>query len=137
MSFKFYLHLSLLFHIKEYLSFKKKLEETGLIFVCRGSALIVFTFLKMSETHLLENFKWKSTTIVKFQVYTNSSLKNQLVRRNFWSIYFRVNVSYNLFCRKPLGGCFQCFMYLLFVSFRILQIELKEFDRLIINRTSC
>ena len=73
-SFKFYLHLSFLFYI----------------FVCRRSAVIVFTFLKMFETHMFENFLWKSLAIIKLQAYTNSSLKNQLIQRYFWSICFRL-----------------------------------------------
>ena len=59
LSFKFSLHLSFLFQI----------------FVCRSSAVAVFTFLKMFDTHMFENFLWKSSAIVKLQVYTNSSLK--------------------------------------------------------------
>ena len=95
-------------------------------------------FHKMFETKMLEKFMRKSSAIVKLQVFTNSSLKNQLVLRYFWSIYFRVNVSYlNLFCRKLLSGSFRCFMYLLFVSFWILQIEREEFDRLITSVRSC
>ena len=39
--------------------------------------------LKMFEAHMLENFLWKSSAVVKLQVYTNSFLKNhQLVHRN-------------------------------------------------------
>ena len=38
-SFKFYLHLTLLFHTKDYLSLKK---EIGLVWVCRSSAVVVF-----------------------------------------------------------------------------------------------
>ena len=57
MSYKFYLHVSFLFHI----------------LVCRSSAVIVFTFFKKFETHMFENFLWKSSAIVKLQVYTNSS----------------------------------------------------------------
>ena len=30
-----------------------------------------------------ENFQWKSSATVKLQVYANSSLRNQLLRRNF------------------------------------------------------
>ena len=73
----------------------------ALIFVCRSSAVIVFTFLNMFETHMFENFLWESSAIL--QVYTNSFLKNQLVYRYFWSIHFKVRVSQNLFCRRPLS----------------------------------
>ena len=45
---------------------------------------------------MLENFLWKSSVIVKLQVHTNSSLKNQVVRRNFEAfilgIYFAENL---------------------------------------------
>ena len=42
---------------------------------------------------MFENFLWKSSAIVKLQVYTNSSLKSQLAHKYFWSIYIKVNVS--------------------------------------------
>ena len=40
-------------------------------------------FLKMFETKMLVNLLWKSFAVVKLQIYTNSSLKYQLVRRYF------------------------------------------------------
>ena len=52
------------------------------IFVCRSSALIVFTCLKMFETHMFENFLRKSSAIVKLQVYQFFP-KNQMVHRCF------------------------------------------------------
>ena len=36
---------------------------------------------------MFEKFLWKSLAIVKMQVYTNSSPKNQLIHSYFWSIY--------------------------------------------------
>ena len=60
--------------------------------VCE-SAINHHKFLKMSETKMLGNFPWKISVKVKLQVYTNFSLKKQLVQRYFWSIYVRVKVS--------------------------------------------
>ena len=52
------------------------------IFVCRSSAVIVLTCLKMFETCMFENCLWKSLAIVKLQVY-QIFRKNQLVHRCF------------------------------------------------------
>ena len=47
----------------------------------------------MFEVHMLENFLWKSSTIVKLEVYTSSPLKNQLVRRNFEAFILKVTIN--------------------------------------------
>ena len=80
-------------------------------------------------------FYCKVNPIVNLQVYTNSSLKNQLFHRYFWNIYFRVKVLENLFYGKSLSDCFRYFMYLFFIFyfflffifFWISQIEVKNF----------
>ena len=71
----------------------------------------------MFEAHRFENFQWKNSATIKLQAYTNSSLKNQVVHRYFWSIYFRVKVSQNLFLKNlwvaASGMSCICFSFLL------------------------
>ena len=72
----------------------------------------------------------KESGYCKVAGYTNSFLKNQLVHWNFWSIYFRVKLSKDLFCWKLLSGCFRCFIYLCFGDtsnffMRLQQIQMK------------
>ena len=83
-------------------------------------SLSLYNPFKMFETNMLENFLWMSSAIAKLEVYTNSSLKNQLICRNFGTILLELKSHKTYFAKKPLGGCFQCFMHLLFISFLIL-----------------